>query len=112
MESASRSKIVFGLVQSRCPAGVRDWLALTFSRLESPIDQNLFGATYADARRRLGSAATIMDAVEEATLESAGLSGINGRALDEVLRIALLIRVFECLPANQVACPAALELES
>lgn len=101
MKSSSKSKIVFELVQRRCPAGVQDWLELILSRLESPIDSNLFGAAYAGARRRLGSAPTALDGAEEATLENAGLTAINGRALDEVLRIALLIRVCECLPAEE-----------
>ena len=103
MQFESRSEIVFGLVRSRCQAVARKWLDLSISRLESPIDRNHFGTAYAGARRRLGSAVMDLEAAEEAALENAGLLGLSGRALDEVHRIALLIRVCESLPTEEHA---------
>lgn len=90
--------MAFELVQRRCPAGVREWLDRTFSRLATPLDRNIFGAAYAGARRRLGGVTVILGAGEQATLQSAELLAFNGRTLDEFYRSALLMRAFECLP--------------
>lgn len=95
--------MVFGLVHSRCPAGVQDWLDRTYSRLESPLDRNTFGAAYAGARRRLGGGTVTLDAREETSLNGTELLAINGRSLHEVYRIALLMRGCECLIAEDHA---------
>ena len=103
MESASRSKIAFETVRRRCPAEVQEWLDRTFYRLETPLDHNIFGAAYAGARRRLGGSTVALNTGEEATLQGAGLRAVNGRTLDEVYRLALLMRAFECLPEEDHA---------
>lgn len=95
--------MAYELVQRRCPPGARDWLDRTFSRLESPLDRNLFGAAYAGARRRLGSSPVTLDAEEESALQGTGILALNGRTLDEVCRIALLLLGTESLPADQQA---------
>ena len=68
------------------------------SRIESPLDRNIFGAAYAGARRRLGGEPVVLDAEEQAALKGTGLLSLSGHSLDEVCRIALLVRTSECLP--------------
>ena len=103
MESVSSSRMVLELVQRCRPAGSQDWLDLSFSRLESPLDHNLFGTAYARARRLLGSTPITFDAEEEPALQSSALVTLKGRPLDEVCRLALLLRAMECLPVEQHA---------
>ena len=40
---------------------------------------------------------------QESTLQGSGLHALNGGALDEVCRLAPLLRAIECLPAEQHA---------
>ena len=101
LTSDSRSIKLFELVRKRCSGAAWNWLDRILSQLQTPLDRNLFGSAYAGARRRLGNVQVDLDDDEGAALQDSKLDLLNGRALDGLCRIALLLRATECLPPEE-----------
>lgn len=101
MRSTFKSEVLFELVRRRCPEKAQDWFDRVLLQPEGLLDRNRFGIAYAGVRRRLGYASVTLDREEKAALQLVALSALNGLLLDELCRVALLLRATEGLPASE-----------